>query len=185
MGGENPSVIGGNVSVTQKSRARTRPILRGYLSLLFRILLLAAAGWVLFSYVFVLSQVRGNDMFPALKDGDLVFGFRLQQDYVKNDVVLYTVDGETRVGRVVARATDEVTMDDSGTLWVNGVVQGGEIIYATYAKEGLEYPYVVPEGCVFVLGDYRTQSEDSRDFGAVSLEKVKGKVITVLRRRGL
>jgi len=43
----------------------------------------------------------------------------------------------------------------------------------------------VPEGCVYILGDYRTQSEDSRDFGAVPLEAVEAKVITLLRRRSL
>ena len=55
----------------------------------------------------------------------------------------------------------------------------------TYAKDALEYPYTVPEGCVFVLGDYRTQSEDSRDFGPVPQEDVQAKVITLLRRRSL
>ena len=45
------------------------------------------------------------------------------------------------------------------------------------------YARFVPEGCVFVLGDYRTQAEDSRDFGCISLEDVKAKVITILRRR--
>jgi len=61
----------------------------------------------------------------------------------------------------------------------------GEILYPTYAKDALEYPYTVPEGCFFVLGDYRTQSEDSRDFGPVPLEDVQAKVITLLRRRSL
>lgn len=124
-------------------------------------------------------------MFPAMKDGDLIIGFRLQQTYMKDDVVVYTVNGEPHVGRIAARAADVVTLDDSGTLLVNGTAQGGEIIYPTYAKENFEYPYTVPENQVFILGDYRTQTADSRDFGAVSMENVKGKVITILRRRGL
>lgn len=49
----------------------------------------------------------------------------------------------------------------------------------------MEYPYTVPKGCVFVLGDYRTQAEDSRDHGCVKLGDVKAKVITILRRRAL
>ena len=68
---------------------------------------------------------------------------------------------------------------------MNGTPQSGEILYPTYPKEGMEYPYRVPEGTVFVLGDYRTQTEDSRDFGPVSLDDVEGKVITILRRRGI
>ena len=158
---------------------------QGYVSLLFRILFLVLAGWVLFSYVFLITQVSGNDMFPAVKDGDLIIGFRLQQEYAKNDVVVYTADGEPHIGRITARATDVVTLDESGTLLVNGTAQSGEIMYPTYAKEGMEYPYKVPEGHVFVLGDYRTQTEDSRDFGPIPMENVQGKVITILRRRGL
>ena len=78
-----------------------------------------------------------------------------------------------------------MTLDDSGTLLVNGTVQSGEILYPTYAEGELEYPYAVPEGYVFVLGDYRTQTTDSRTLGAVPMGDVKGKVITILRRRGL
>lgn len=158
---------------------------QGYRSLLLRVLFLALAAWVLLTQVFLITQVRGNAMFPALKDGDLVIAFRIQQDYAKNDVVVYTVDGETHIGRIVARATDTVMLDDSGKLLVNGTNQTGEILYPTYAKDGLTYPYAVPDGHVFVLGDYRTQTEDSRDFGPIPLENVQGKVITILRRRGL
>ena len=158
---------------------------QGYWSLLLRILFLALAGWVMFTQVFLITQVRGNAMFPAVKDGDLVIAFRIQQEYAKNDVVVYTVDGETHIGRIVARATDTVMLDDSGKLLVNGTNQTGEILYPTYAKEGLTYPYLVPEDHLFLLGDYRTQTEDSRDFGPIPLKQVQGKVITILRRRGL
>ena len=158
---------------------------QGYASLFRRVLTLALAGYVLITQVFLITQVSGNAMFPALKDGDLVIGFRMQEEYAKNDVIVYTVDGQRYFGRIIARYTDYVMMDETGTLLVNGTVQSGEIMYPTYAKEGMTYPYGVPEGHVFVLGDYRTQTEDSRDFGAIPLENVEGKVITILRRRGL
>lgn len=178
----NMQVTTASIITDRRNRALDQ---QGYISLLFRILFLALAGWVLFSYVFLITQVSGNDMFPAVKDGDLVIGFRLQQEYAKNDVVVYTVDGEIHIGRIAARATDVVNLDDSGTLLVNGTAQSGEILYPTYAKEGMEYPYRVPENHVFILGDYRTQTEDSRDFGSIPLENVQGKIITILRRRGL
>jgi len=158
---------------------------RDALSLLGRVVVLLAAAWVLFTQVFLLTQASGNSMFPAVKDGDLLIAYRLQGTYAKNDVVLYQQDGKLRVGRILGREGDVIRMDDSGTLVVNGSAQSGEILYPTYAKDTLEYPYTVPEGSVFVLGDYRTQSQDSRDFGAVPLADVKAKVITLLRRRSL
>lgn len=158
---------------------------KGYVSLLVRILVLIAAGYVFFTQVFLITQTRGLGMFPALKDGDLAIVFRMQQSYARDDVVAYRVDGQRYFGRIVARATDVVTIDESGVLLVNGTPQSGEILYPTYAKEGIEYPYRVPEETVFVLGDYRTQTEDSRDFGPIPLVDVEGKVITILRRRGL
>lgn len=157
----------------------------GYISLFFRVVVLALTAYIIFTQVFLITQNKGQGMFPAIKDGDLIIGYRLQQEYAKNDVVVYEVDGEQRVGRIVGRPSDVVNMNDSGSLQVNGTTQSGEILYPTYAKEGLEYPYKVPEGQVFILGDYRTNAEDSRDHGPVSMENVKSKVITILRRRGL
>lgn len=170
------------IITARRNRALDR---QGYWRLLLRILFLALAGWVMLTQVFRITQVSGNAMFPAVKDGDLVIAFRIQREYAKNDVVVYTADGETHIGRIAARGTDVVMLDDSGKLLVNGTNQTGEILYPTYAKEGLTYPYPVPEDAVFVLGDYRTQTEDSRDFGPIPMKNIQGKVITILRRRGI
>ena len=95
--------------------------------------------------------------------------------------------GTRYFGRVVAAEGDVVNISDTGSLIVNGTTQGGEILFPTERREndGMEYPLRVPEGCVYVLGDYRTNTRDSRDFGPIPLESVEGKVITILRRRGL
>ena len=160
-------------------------IAQGYISLLFRIIVLVIVLFVLLNNVFLLTQVSGNSMFPAVKDGDVVFAYRLQSDYAKNDVVVVKASGEEYVCRIIGREGDVIMMDDSGSLLVNGTTQGGEIMYPTYAKEGITYPYVVPDGHIFVLGDYRTQTTDSRDFGPIPMDDVEGKVITILRRRGI
>ena len=150
-----------------------------------RILIIAAAGYVFFTQLFLITQVSGMDMFPALKDGDLAIVFRMQQEYAKNDVIAYSTPEGLRFGRIVARESDVVFMDDGGSLQVNGTTQSGEILYPTYAVEGIEYPFRVPEGCVFVLGDYRTTATDSRIYGPIPMDDVAGKVITILRRREL
>ena len=104
---------------------------------------------------------------------------------LRDVVKKYTMGGETLLGRIVARETDVVNMNDSGTLQINGTNQGGEIMYPTYAKPGTEYPFRVPEDTLYLLGDYRTQTEDSRDFGPIPLDDIQGKVITIVRRRGV
>ena len=171
-----------DVIAVRRMRLATRS---GYWSLLVRVLIVAAVGYLFATRLFLITQVSGMDMFPALKDGDLAIVFRLQQEYAKNDVIAYETTEGIRFGRIVARGTDVVAMDDSGTLLVNGTSQSGEILYPTYALEGIEYPYRVPESCVFVLGDYRTKATDSRTLGPVPMDEVVGKVITILRRRGL
>ena len=145
-------------------------IKEGYIGLFLRIIIIVIIGYLLFTQVFMISRVEGNQMFPAVKDGDLIIGFRLQRHYEKNDVISYIMDGNRKVGRFIARETDVVTLDDTGTLLINGTVQSGGIIYPTYAKEGIVYPYRVPDGHVFVLGDYRTQTTDSRDFGSIPMD---------------
>ena len=156
-----------------------------FLSLILRIVLLVIVLWLIFSQVFLISQVHGNSMVPSLKDGDLVLGFRLQGEYQKGDLVVYDLEDGRHVGRIAAGPGDYVDISPEGELLVNGTAQTGEILYPTYPGDKLTYPYHVPEDSLFILGDYRTQSSDSRDFGAVSMDDVQAKVITLLRRRGL
>ena len=158
---------------------------RDAMGLLLRVAVIMLGVWLLLTQVFLITRCQGTDMFPAVKDGDLIIAYRLQESYGKDDVIVYAADGRLYTGRIAAMGGDVVAMDETGTLLVNGGVQSGQILYPTYAKEGVEYPYSVPEGSVFLLGDYRTHARDSRDFGAVSLENVEGKVITILRRRGI
>ena len=152
-------------SQTIRKRRYSTEIKEGYIRLFWRIVLIVAVGWLLFTQVFLIGQAPDNEMFPA--------------------VDVYEAGGKTHVGRILGCETDVVTMDDTGTLLVNGTAQTGEIAFPTYAKEGITYPYTVPEGSVFILGDYRTQAKDSREFGPISTEDVKAKVITILRRREL
>lgn len=171
------------VIVRRKNKLATR---EGYRSLFWRVVFIAAFAYVFFTQVFLVTQASGTDMFPAVKDGDLVIGYRLQQDYARDDIVVFTLDGEQRIGRIVATNLDVVEINEQGTMLVNGSMQSGEILYPTYPKEGIEeYPYRIPEGHVFILCDYRTRAEDSRDYGPVPMEDVEAKVITILRRRGL
>ena len=163
----------------------------GYRRLAVRLIYLAVICYLLFTYCFLITQCHGQDMFPAMKDGDLCVVFRVQtqrlfgEKIVADDIIAYKTDGKRAFGRVVAVAGDVVMLSDSGSLMVNGVTEGGNILFPTYALGDLEYPYRVPAGSVFVLGDYRVNTKDSRILGPIPLESVEGKLITILRRREL
>ncbi len=175
-----------DVNAVGKAKKRNLAALR---NLILRIAFLAVVAYLILTYGFLIAQCRGQGMFPAIKDGDLCIAFRKEaqslvgEHIVQDDVIAYQTDGQRRFGRVVAVAGDIVMIDDNGNLTVNGVSQNQDVPYPTYAREGTEYPLRVPDGCVYVLGDYRTNAADSRDFGPIPLKSVEGKVITILRRR--
>ena len=166
---------------TRRYRVLSR---RGWIQLGLRIMLLALILWLLLSQVFFLVQLEGNGMYPSLRDGDLLIGFRLQSHYQKDDVVVFTYQGKLCAGRIAARENDYVTLDDSGKVYVNGGIQTGEILYPTFPREGAETTVLVPPGSLYILGDYRTQTLDSRDFGPLPESAIEGKIVSILRRRG-
>lgn len=125
------------------------------------------------------SFVKGTSMEPTLKDGTLVFYARVIKEYQPQDIVSVRMpSGEYYVKRVVAVAGDEVDIKD-GKLYINGIEQEEPYIKGETEKEGtsISYPYVVEEGRVFVLGDNREDSLDSRAFGSVMVEQIKGRLL--------
>jgi signal peptidase I len=161
------------------------PLWKGYLSLLIRAAVFIAILVLLFTQVLFLKRVDGNEMFPALKDGDLALGFRLERTLRSGDVVLYQADGDLHFGRILTLGGNTVEISGDGSVKINGVSESGEILFSTDDPGTLTYPYEVPEGSGFILGDYRTETKDSRTFGAIPISSIKGKVLTILRRRGI
>ena len=142
--------------------------------------------WILLFYVFGVTVMQGEDMYPRIRDGDLMIYYRLQRSYFIGDVVTFSNKDRRYTGRIVAKAGDIVDISENGQLLVNGNVQEEEIFYKTGKIAGkVDFPCIVPKGEVFLLCDFRTNSIDSRSYGAVSIESLDGKVITILRRRGI
>lgn len=124
-------------------------------------------------------------MSPAFKDGDLAVYYRLQKEFQPSDTVVLEKDGEVQVRRILAVAGDEVNLTEDG-LEINGYLQQESEIYTETLPytEGITFPVTVGEDEYFVLGDHRTNAKDSRIYGTVKKEEIKGSVITLLRRRG-
>jgi signal peptidase I len=162
------------------------PLAKELLSLILKIAAILAAAALLLTFVYGLQQNVGDEMAPAVKDGDLVAFYRLDKNYSSGDLLLLSYQGEQQIRRVVAVAGDSVDITDAGLL-VNGALQQEPEIYEPtnrYAK-GIDFPLTVPAGQVFVLADSREDGTDSRVYGAVDTDDTLGSVISVIRRRGL
>ncbi|MEE3419538.1 MAG: signal peptidase I [Lachnospiraceae bacterium] len=167
------------------SNAGNANVLADFLLLLFKIVLVVLFFVILFTCVFGITQVRDNSMAPAFREGDLVIYYRFDRTYNVQDAIALSVDGETEVRRVVAVAGDEVDMKKDG-LAINGNMQIESNIYTQTLPyvDGITFPVTLADDQVFVLGDNRTESRDSRIYGPVEKKATRGKVVTCIRRRG-
>ena len=152
----------------------------------FLIILLVAFALV-FGLVkpFVLEAFRvpSESMVPTLEVGDRFlankFIYRIREPERGDIIVFRSVEGgdEDLVKRVVAVAEDEVAVE-SGVLRVNGVTQNEPFTNKGFPDDGSFFgPMRVPEGEVFVMGDNRANSRDSRFFGPVPLENIEGEAV--------
>ena len=168
----------------KKKKTKKQKLIASLVRFLVKLAALTLTAYVLLTFVIGVFVNHSNDMYPSVRDGDLVITLRLK-DSVYGDVVAYTVNGTRHFGRVVAMAGDEVYIDNDGRFTVNGYSQIETIYYLTRPAEGgITFPYTVQEGELFVLNDLRDNVTDSRTFGAIPEKNVEGSIVLSLRRRG-
>ena len=155
------------------------------INLMIKIAAIALAVWLVLAFAIGITINYGNNMHPAVNDGDLVITLKLQRPYL-NAAVLYRHDGKTRTGRVVGLPGNVIDISGKGELLVNGAIASEDVYYPTKKAENskVTYPYTVEEGKAFILNDYREDTDDSRAFGAIDLSEIDGPLILSLRRRG-
>ena len=144
---------------------------------------------LLFTFVVRLIGVDGHSMVPTLQDGDrlLVLNALWDSDYAYGDIVVLRKESfmeEPIVKRVIATEGQTVDIDfASGSVYVDGeLLEEDYINEPTYVEEGTQFPLTVPEGSIFVMGDNRNHSSDSRssDLGTVDTRYVIGKAVFLL-----
>ena len=166
----------------RKKKKTTKQLVIG---VLIKIGVIVLVVWGVFTFVLGITIHYGNNMHPMVRDGDLVITLRLQKPYI-NAAVMYGHDGKTTVGRVIAMEGSVVDISDNGGITVNGNTPTEEVFYPTYPANGseIQYPYTVPQGKVFILNDFREDTNDSRSFGAVDTGELQGTLLLTMRRRG-
>ena len=144
---------------------------------------------LLFTFVIRLIGVDGHSMVPTLQDGDrlMVLTSLLDDQYEYGDIVVLRKDTfleEPIVKRVIATEGQTVDIDfASGDVYVDGeLLEEDYINEPTYVEEGTQFPLTVPEGSIFVMGDNRNHSSDSRssDLGTVDTRYVIGRAVFLL-----
>ena len=148
-------------------------------STVYTLLIVAAAAVLLAMLVFPVLRIQGSSMTPALTDGDIVVCLK-NSGYEVGDTVAFYYNNKILVKRVVARSGEWVDIDQDGYVYING-----EKLDEPYVSEhalgecDITLPYQVPEGRVFVMGDHRSVSVDSRStsVGCVSDEQIVGKLL--------
>ena len=150
-----------------------------------------AVGLLVKTFVATPYVVPTGSMRDTIVEGDTLLGERVSLyfgDPEAGDIVTFDspLDGETLIKRVIAVGGQTVDLVD-GSVYVDGErldepYTEGKPSYSLSdlpGSAGIEYPYEVPEGCVWVMGDNRTDSKDSRYFGAVSVDDVTSRALFI------
>lgn len=124
-------------------------------------------------------QITGSSMTPTLEDGQFVVAIK-NDDFQPGDITAFYYNNKILIKRVIASEGDWVDIDADGNVYVNGLLLEEPYIQEKSLGEcNIELPYQVPDGKVFVMGDDRAISLDSRTtaVGSVSKEQVLGQVM--------
>ena len=133
------------------------------------------------SFVFRIVGVDGTSMVPTLANSDRVVMWELGYQPTTGDIVVVTKLQKPLIKRIIATGGQAVDIDfEAGVVYVDGVALDEPYVNEpTHRKEDVSFPLVVPEGYVFIMGDNRNWSSDSRTstVGFVDERYVLGKVI--------
>lgn len=172
--------------------ARPSGYLKTFLSIVLMIAVVALLTVGLRMFVFVPYEIPSGSMEETIMTGDMVFSEKVSYYFrspERGDIVTFDdpeVDGRTLIKRVIAVEGETVDLVD-GRVVVDGVAlnepytagKESRPLARTAADVTVTFPYTVPDGCVWVMGDNRTSSQDSRYFGAIPLSSITGRAALV------
>lgn len=148
-------------------------------STLFTLISVAAVAILVAMLVMPVLQIYGTSMSPCLEDGDIVLTLK-RGDFQQGDVISFYYNNKILVKRIIAFPGDWVNIDAEGNVSVNGqMLDEPYLTEKAYGDVNIQLPYQVPDGKLFVMGDHRSTSADSRNtaVGCVAQEQIVGKMI--------
>ncbi|MDO4314541.1 MAG: signal peptidase I [Oscillospiraceae bacterium] len=160
----------------EKYKRRYRRVLR---STIYTLVVVAAVSVLVATLWMPVLQIYGSSMQPVLSDGDIVVSLK-SGEFRQGDILVFYYNNKILVKRVIAMPGDWVDFDADGTVYVNGAKLDEPYLEETALGDiDIELPYQVPDGRLFVLGDHRSVSADSRNsaVGCVASEQIVGKLV--------
>lgn len=143
-------------------------------------LLVAAAVTVLIATLWLpVLRIYGSSMSPTTQDGDILLTVKTAS-FRRGDIIAFYYNNKILVKRVIGMEGDSVEIDPQGTVFLNGVPQEEPYLSEKALGEAdISFPYQVASNRLFVMGDHRATSVDSRSsaVGCVSQEQIVGKII--------
>ncbi len=162
--------------VRVKYRLRYRKLLK---NTFFSLLVVAAVSVLIATLFLPVLEIYGNSMNPALENGDIVVSVKTGE-LKQGDICCLYYNNQILVKRVIGVAGDIIVIDSDGNVYVNGeLLDEPYLIEKAAGESDIEYPYTVPQQSLFVLGDNRATSVDSRNslIGCVDVDEIVGKIV--------
>ena len=160
----------------EKYKRRYHSVLR---STIYTLITVAAIAVLVATLWLPVLQIYGSSMMPTLPDGEIIFSVKTA-DLEPGDIVAFYYNNKILVKRVICGPGDWVNIDEDGTVYVNEVrLKEPYLAEKALGDCNIELPYQVPDGKIFVMGDHRSTSVDSRNtaVGCVAQEQIVGKII--------